>query len=84
MKTYGKWRYSSTILDIGNRWSVNSLTLQATLPRGKCIPLLTRRLGGRESWCGRSEVGKHDFPLMLIETISAAPSHSAVIRQRAG
>jgi hypothetical protein len=62
MKTYGEWRYSSTILVLGNkcRWVV-SFTPRPLYLRGKSprFPLY-RRLGGPQSsagYCGDSPAG---------------------------
>jgi hypothetical protein len=55
MKTYGKWRYSSTILDLGTSWRwVVSFTPLPLYPRGKS-PLYTldMRLRGPHSRSGR-------------------------------
>jgi hypothetical protein len=51
----GKWRYSSTILDLGNRWEwVVSFTLQPLYPRGNRPRYpLARRVGGPQSRFGR-------------------------------
>jgi hypothetical protein len=39
LKTYGEWRYSSTILDMGTRWRCCQLHTAAALPPGKESPV---------------------------------------------
>jgi hypothetical protein len=60
----GKWRYSSTILDLGTRWrGVVSIT-----PRGKCPRYpFDRRLSGFQSRFRSCEVEKNLLPLPGIE-----------------
>jgi hypothetical protein len=57
MKTYGEWKYSSTILDIGTRWRwVVSFMPQRLYHLGNSPRYqLDRRLCGHQSWSGRSE-----------------------------
>jgi hypothetical protein len=48
MKTYGEWRYSSSILDLGTRWRcVVSFNIRARYSR--CKSVCTRCIGG---WVG--------------------------------
>jgi hypothetical protein len=58
MRTYGEWRYSSTILDLDSRWMwVVSFTLRPLYFRGKGPQCpLNSRLGGLCSRSGRSEI----------------------------
>jgi hypothetical protein len=64
MKTSGKWRYSSTILDLGTRWRlVVGITLRPFYPRGKGPRYtLDRRLGGPQRRSGRCGVQKNLAP----------------------
>jgi hypothetical protein len=69
----GKWRYSSTILDLGTKyvWVVN-FTHRPRYPRGKSPRYaLDRRLGGPRNLYGRSEV-KNIYPVE-IPTPAARP-----------
>jgi hypothetical protein len=55
MKTYGEWRYTSTILKLGIRWmTVVSFTPQSLYSRGNSpgYPLY-RKMGKPQSWSGR-------------------------------
>jgi hypothetical protein len=73
MKTYGKWRYSSTIVDFCTRWKwMVSFTTQPLNSLGK-VPwyALERRLGRPQSLSGRSEVVENLCHLLGIKPRSS-------------
>jgi hypothetical protein len=65
MKTYGEYRYSTKILDLGTRWKwVVSFTPRPLHPWGKSPNYpLERRLGVPQSRSGRCGVKKNHFSL---------------------
>jgi hypothetical protein len=64
MKTYGEWRYSSTILDLGTSWRwVVSFTPRPLFPRGnRSRYVFDKSLSGRQSWYGRRGEEKICYP----------------------
>jgi hypothetical protein len=78
MNTYGEWKYSATILDLGTRWS-GQLHAPAALPQGKGpqYPLYTR-LGGPQNRSGRCGQENNLLSLPGIEPRLSSPSPVAV------
>jgi hypothetical protein len=75
MKTYGEWRYSSYILQLGNGWRwVASFTSQPLYLRGKRPRYpLDRRLCGSQCQSRLSGVEKNQLSLPGIEPRSSSP-----------
>jgi hypothetical protein len=63
----GEWRYSSTILDLGIRWSCQLHTLAALPLRKEPRYPLEARLGGPQSRSERYGVEKYHLPLTEVE-----------------
>jgi hypothetical protein len=78
MKTYGKWRYSSIILNLGTRWRwVVSLTPLPLYPRGWGPRYsLDRRLDEPQSWSGLYGEEKNILPLLISNP--GCPDHNLV------
>jgi hypothetical protein len=69
MKTYGEWRYSSTILDLGTRWRwmVSITPRQLYLQRNNPRYPLYRRLRGPQNRSKCNGEQKNILPLRAIE-----------------
>jgi hypothetical protein len=78
VKTYGEWRYSSTIFDRGTRWKwVVKFTFRPLYPRGNHPRYpLDRRLGGSQRRSGRYGVENNFYPCRKLNSDRLARSPS--------
>jgi hypothetical protein len=74
MKTYGEWKYSSTILDLGTRWRCFQFHAPATLKPGLKAPV---SIGYKDVWApGPDKSVDENSSCLCRESNRGRPSRS--------